>query len=137
MTDYYFACDAMQYAVAFSRHVPTYNYEFTEANAPLPQDPLMPLGALHGAELIFLFQSNSLVPGPVGLTASQQKLSEQMIRYWGRFAATGNPNSFLPPYWPRFDPNRPSSLNFNSSGQTVFSQEAFRKNHQCTLIDAL
>jgi len=137
LTDYYFACDAMHDAVAFSRYVPTYNYEFTEANAPLPQDPLMPLGALHGAELIFLFQSNSLVPGPLGLTASQQKLSDQMIRYWGRFAATGNPNSFLPPYWPRFKAHRPSSLNFNSSGQSVFAQEDFRQAHQCALIDPL
>lgn len=137
LTDYYFSCDAMRDAEAFSRHVPTYNYEFTEANAPLPQDPLMPLGALHGAELIFLFQNNSLVPGPLNLTASQQKLSDQMIRYWGRFAATGNPNGLFTPYWPRFGAHRPSSLNFNSSALSIFGPASFRQDHHCAVIDLL
>ncbi len=135
LTDHYFSCDAVRDAEAFSRHVPTYNYEFTEPSASNP-DPLMPLGAFHGLELIYLFQSNLVMPESMdALSGAQLKLSEQMIRYWGRFAATGQPNSFLPPYWPRFNARYPSSLNLSSKGLSVFGSVAFRKDHQCAVFD--
>lgn len=135
LTDHYFACDAMRDAEAFSRHVPTYNYEFTEPSASNP-DPLMPLGAFHGLELIYLFQNNQVMPESMdALSGAQLKLSEQMIRYWGRFAAMGHPNAFLPPYWPRFKARQPSSLNLNSKSLAVFGTAAFRKDHQCAVFD--
>jgi para-nitrobenzyl esterase len=135
LTDHYFACDAMRDAEAFSRHVPTYNYEFTEPSASNP-DPLMPLGAFHGLELIYLFQNNQVMPESMdALSGAQLKLSEQMIRYWGRFAAMGHPNAFLPPYWPRFKARQPSSLNLNSKSLAVFGAAAFRKDHQCAVFD--
>lgn len=135
LTDHYFACDAMRDAEAFSRHVPTYNYEFTEPSASNP-DPLMPLGAFHGLELIYLFQNNQVMPESMdALSGAQLKLSEQMIRYWGRFAAMGHPNAFLPPYWPRFKARQPSSLNLNSKSLAVFGAAAFRKDHQCAVLD--
>lgn len=135
LTDHYFACDAVRDAEAFSRHVPTYNYEFTEPSASNP-DPLMPLGAFHGLELIYLFQNNLVLPDSMdSLSGAQLKLSEQMIRYWGRFAATGQPNSFLPPYWPRFKASHPSSLKLSSKGLSVFGSAAFRKDHQCAVFD--
>lgn len=135
LTDHYFACDAMRDAEAFSRHVPTYNYEFTEPSASNP-DPLMPLGAFHGLELIYLFQNNQVMPESMdALSGAQLKLSEQMIRYWGRFAAMGHPNAFLPPYWPRFKARQPSSLNLNSKSLAVFGTAAFRKDHQCAVLD--
>lgn len=138
LTDYYFSCGAMRDAQSLSRYVPTYHYEFTEAHTPAPLDPLMALGAFHGAELAYLLQNNLIVPTPLPpLDNAQQKLSEQMIRFWGRFAATGNPNSFLPPYWPTFHEGRASSMDFNSSGLTVFGAPAFKKDHQCALFDGV
>lgn len=138
LTDYYFSCGAMRDAQALARYVPTYHYEFTEANTPAPTDPLMSLGAFHGAELVFLLQNNLIVTTPLApLNNAQQKLSEQMIRYWGRFAATGNPNSFLPPYWPTLHEGRASSLDLNSSGLSVFGSPAFKKDHQCALFDKI
>jgi para-nitrobenzyl esterase len=136
LTDYYFSCGAMRDAQAMSRFVPVYNYEFTEPNTPSPTDPLMQLGAFHGADLPYLFQNNTLITKPIGpLNAAQQKLSDQMVRYWGKFAATGNPNSFLPPYWPAFRTDQPSSLTLDSSGISIFDQAAYKKFHQCTLLN--
>ncbi|HEX5356124.1 MAG TPA: carboxylesterase/lipase family protein [Aquabacterium sp.] len=137
LTDYFFSCGAMADAEALSRYVPTYNYEFTEPNSPAPTDPLMSLGAFHGAELTFVFQRNMIAsPTPLPpLNAAQQKLSDQMVRYWGRFAATGNPNTFLPPYWPAFQAQRASSLKLDSSGISVFGAPAFKQDHQCGLYE--
>ena len=135
LTDYFFACDALRETEAFSRHVPTYHYEFTEQDTPLPPDPLMPLGALHGAELIFLMPSQQPGAPSSFFTAEQRKLSDQMIRYWGRFAATGSPNGLLPPYWPMFKAQRASSLGLDSRGLSVFGSAAFRRDHQCALYD--
>lgn len=136
LTDYYFSCGAMRDAQALSRYVPTFHYEFTEPDTPAPVDPLMSLGAFHGAELAYLFQNNLIVTTPLPpLNSAQRKLSEQMIRFWGRFAATGQPNSFLPPYWPLHREGRTSSLNFNSNGLSLFGAPAFKQDHQCALFD--
>jgi para-nitrobenzyl esterase len=132
LTDYYFSCDTMRDAEALSRYVPTYNYEFTEPNTPAPFDPLMPLGAFHGAELRFIFQNNQLGETTTGpLSAAQQKLADQMVQYWSRFAATGNPNAFLKPHWPAFNARYPSSLVLDSSGITVSGKQGFNTDHQC------
>jgi para-nitrobenzyl esterase len=134
LTDYHFSCDAMRDAQALSRYVPTYNYEFTEPNTPVPYDPFMSLGAFHGAELRFIFQNNQFAGQTAGpLTAAQQKLADQMVRYWGRFAANGNPNAFMSPYWPTFNERYPSSLVLNSSGITTFAAPSFKADHQCAL----
>lgn len=135
LTDNYFSCDALHDAKLFSQHVPTYFYEFTEPDTPTPEDPIMPLGAFHGAELVFVFQGNlKQFEGLPPLNTAQQKLSDRMVRYWGRFAASGQPNSLLPPYWPRFHQRQTRLLNFNSSGITSMDAALYAKDHQCDLI---
>ena len=41
-------------------------------------------------------------PGPA-FTDDQAKLSRTMVRYWTQFAWFSNPNTFVTPFWPRFD----------------------------------
>jgi len=61
--------------------------------------------AFHRAELFFVFGNvhpndpNGYVP-----TAAELTLSLQMMGYWTRFAATGNPNGAGAVQWPAYDP---------------------------------
>jgi para-nitrobenzyl esterase len=134
VTDELFACNVVRDVEALSRYVPTYHYEFTEAKTPGIIDPYMALGAFHGAELRYLFQAK--LPGPtlnVPLSAAQQKLADQMVAYWGQFAATGSPNAASWPQWPAFDGSKASSLALSSLGITAFGTSAFKVDHQCGL----
>lgn len=136
LTDYFFSCSSLQETQAFSRQVPTYSYEFSEAGLPfLFQDPLMRLGSVHGAELMFLFQGSQQTWPIFFWNKAQKQLSEQMIGYWGRFAATGNPNGPQLPHWPAFSTQHDSMLDIRSSGTSVLGTAAFRQNHRCALVD--
>lgn len=136
LTDYYFSCDAMREAEGFARHVPTYHYEFTERYVPTLPDPLMPLGAMHGAELMFMLPGSPLAAQIWPLSAAQRQLSDRMMRYWGQFAATGNPNEPGAPAWPAFQAHRASSLALDSRGLSVFGADAFRQAHRCAVIES-
>jgi para-nitrobenzyl esterase len=130
-TDAIFACNARKAAGLLSQHVPTYQYEFSDPNAPMRFFPPVsfPTGAYHAAEIQYLFNLNGTpVPSP-GLTADQGRLSQAMVRYWTRFARTGNPNSSQTPAWPRYDASQrfQSLLPPTPSAATGFGVE-----HQCS-----
>ena len=99
-TDARFVCPSRQIAraVAANQTERVYRYFFTHAldNSPM----LRPLGAWHGLELLFVFNHLNVagyVPSP-----GEVALSESMIRYWTRFALTGDPNGVASP-WPAYD----------------------------------
>jgi para-nitrobenzyl esterase len=113
-TDSSWACPALDTDRLLSGKVPTYAYEFADEKAPWASDgttPSFPTGAFHAAEVRYLFEDPQFA-GP--LTASQRKLSDQMIGYWTRFARTGNPNGPGTPSWPRFAADRVRSLGGNA-----------------------
>ena len=125
-TDSSWTCTALDTDHLLSTQVPTYAYEFADENAPWASDgttPSFPTGAFHAAELQYLFDDEQFT-GP--LDASQQKLSDQMIKYWTNFARTGNPNGGGTPPWPRFGADRARSLTTGGNGQTDLAQE-----HRC------
>jgi para-nitrobenzyl esterase len=98
-TDSAWSCTALRTDQLLDRHTTTYKYEFADENAPwLPGvfQPSFPTGAYHAAELQYLF--TGAYDGPK-LPAAQQKLADQMVSYWTRFAHTGNPNGPGTPYW--------------------------------------
>ncbi|MEE6261848.1 carboxylesterase/lipase family protein [Plantactinospora sonchi] len=102
VTDRGYVCPSAESARHLRDRVPTYVYEFADRDVPqmfsFPQPPPFPLGAYHGSELPFL---HDLTNVSVELTAAQRGLSRQMIGYWTRFAATGDPNGPGTPYWSR------------------------------------
>jgi para-nitrobenzyl esterase len=130
VTDPVFSCPARLADQLMSPFVRTFAYEFNDENAPevfLPPVSF-PYGAAHGSEIQYLFKITESFPAT--LTPDQEKLSDAMIRYWTRFAATGDPNSFRTPVWPRY-----SSLTdkFQSlMPRTPSTETNFATDHHCS-----
>lgn len=140
--DSLFACPTQFLARALSDHVPTYAYEFQEKNAPaFVDDPFMPWGAFHAAELPFVFGTRIVTtppsPDPAEVaTPAQQALSKAMMAYWGQFAATGQPNAAGQKAWPRFNRLLQATQTFKSQGIGTELLGAPYVRHQCLLWDA-
>jgi para-nitrobenzyl esterase len=115
-TDRMFACPQIAATRALARPAPAFAYEFADPNAPglLPHFPGFPPGASHTGELPFLFDIEhkpiDISGKQVPLAEEQKALGRTMIRYWTRFARTGDPNGDGTPRWPRFDPNAAAPL---------------------------
>ena len=96
-TDSSFACTARLVDQALASYVPVFAYEFKDETAPeifLPSVSF-PYGAAHESQLQYLFSANHLthLPGPIQqLRAGQRQLSGTMLRYWTRFALSGDPD---------------------------------------------
>jgi para-nitrobenzyl esterase len=136
-TDYGFSCPTRAMTRLLAPQVPVYAYEFNDIDAPAPfADPDMPLGAYHTAELLYVFQSaiTAIAPlpsSPSQFTAAQRALSDQIIRYWGRFAATGDPNRpGVDPTWPDYASGDDVSLLL--APDATQSRHDFYRNHKCT-----
>jgi para-nitrobenzyl esterase len=115
--------DAARRAAAAGAPVRMYNFAF-----PLPIKSLTFLGATHGAEIAFVFDS---VNDP-----SQATVGAAVRGYWTRFAATGDPNGDGALAWPAFSASSDTRLNFDTQ-PTVVSD--FRKDvcdFWATLYDA-
>lgn len=90
-TDAIFSCNALAEEMLLARGVPTYAYEFNDPNAPeLFLPPVsFPYASAHASEIQYLFY----LPQRKTLSSAQRQLSSAMVRYWTRFARSGNPNS--------------------------------------------
>jgi para-nitrobenzyl esterase len=83
---------------AVTRRSPVYAYEFAQPSGDMSGD--LPLGAHHGADVRYFFDSNFQEPKPPQqpppLTPAETVLADNLIGYWTTFARTGNPG----PDWP-------------------------------------
>lgn len=86
-----------------------YEYQFDRA-APGRETA----GAVHGAEVPYIF--GALTPGGRGprYTAADQEISAALQQYWTNFAKSGNPAGT--PSWPKFDASSRAYLEFTDSG---------------------
>jgi para-nitrobenzyl esterase len=99
-TDIVFRCPAETLAQLLSaKGAPVYRYEFDSA----------PNGGLtsHAAEIPYAFSTSTFAPG------------QSLKPYWINFARTGDPNGAAPSRWPRFTPDNPQHVRFDSKGVTV------------------
>jgi para-nitrobenzyl esterase len=105
LTDRVWACNQLADDRLLGRRVPTYGFEFADRTAPVGYfkdliPPGFPAGAFHSSDVAYLFDTPMF-----DLNAEQRGLSDQMIKYWTRFAKTGNPNAHGLPTWPTFRDN--------------------------------
>ncbi|SDY97837.1 para-nitrobenzyl esterase [Amycolatopsis xylanica] len=103
LTDGVWACHQLADNRALARKTTNFGFEFADRSAPtgyfpFPED--VPPGAFHSSDVAYLFDVAGF---PVTFTPEQQRLADQMIGYWARFAATGDPNGHDLPRWSRFD----------------------------------
>ena len=101
-TDYLFTCSNR--AVARAAKAPVYLYQYTH----VPSFSIWPNisrcdnESCHGDELAFVFHSAT---GELSFTPEEEKFSQEMANYWGRFASIfHNPNGVgqAEPVWPSF-----------------------------------
>jgi para-nitrobenzyl esterase len=138
-TDRIWACPTLSANRLFVRRTSVYGYEFADRNAPVvfsASSPIPP-GAYHGSQLPYLFDLGGT---KVTFTANQQKLSDQMIRYWGRFAATGNPNGPGLARWGRFGhagSEKPKVQSLAPTGAGGIRPIDFASEHHCDFWSSL
>jgi para-nitrobenzyl esterase len=127
-TDAIFACSARNADAFLSNFTNTYAYEFNDENAP-PQPPpaglSFPLGAYHGSEIQYLFDSQFTFE----FTPPQQQLSAAMVSYWTNFAITGDPNGGALPTWSLYNPT--SDIFQSLIPPTPTTESTFNTDHLC------
>jgi para-nitrobenzyl esterase len=70
-------------------------------------------GAVHSEEMIYVFGHLNQVPLP--WTATDRKLSAEMVDYWTNFAKQGDPNASGLSNWPAFTKARPAVMDFTDA----------------------
>jgi para-nitrobenzyl esterase len=100
-------------------------YEFTRV--PLGN----PLGAFHAVEIPYVFGNVGLFSSMGKLEQADYELSDAIMGYWTRFAATGNPNGGGAPAWPEYDPATDEHLEL---GDTIKTGTGLYK-QACDLAD--
>lgn len=129
-TDEIFACPERNSVRSLSQYVTTYAYEFNDENAPpfalIPCPSCFPLGAYHFAEVLYLFDVGAT------FTPDQQLLSNTMIGYWTRFAATGDPNSAEAPVWSPYSSGTDQFQSLIPPNPMVEPSFSFDSDHKCS-----
>lgn len=127
-TDAIWGCPADRTNADLAGQVPTYAYEFADRETPwftkAPKPSFAP-GAFHAGELQYLFDW----PESGKLSAAQQRLSAQMMRYWVNFARTGNPNGAGLSPWQRY---RTADRYVQSLAPGSIVRTDLAANHKCT-----
>ena len=139
-TDGIFACNSRTSIRRMANFVPVFAYEFNDPNPPqlfLPPDTVsgMPYGAYHASEIQYIFNLRPALPNPPALDADQERLSRNMVSYWGHFARRGDPNSFHTPAWQQYD--RTADLFQSLIPPTPAIEATFAADHQCAFWGVL
>jgi para-nitrobenzyl esterase len=132
-TDSAFSCPALQADGLVVSRSGVYGYEFSDPNPPndfgFAFTFTFPLGAAHSTELQYVFGKIPYLDVTPAFSPGQFALSAQMMGYWSRFAATGNPNGGGAPYWPAFSTTGQQIQELTPTG--TGPQAGFAAEHKC------
>ena len=84
------------------RNLPAYLYLFDHTPSPFLNTKKEHYGAMHGAEIPYVFGHISKEEGYKDIDI---KMSQKMMEYWIRFAENGDPNRMGTLFWPKVDAN--------------------------------
>jgi len=127
--DSFIYCGTDRTAKLLATKTPMFRYEFDDPNSPTLygfQPAGVDMSSTHSAELAYLFD---FTLGAEPLPRTSERLAAQMKRYWGSFAADGNPNARRLPYWPRYLPGTHRTLILRPDGPRVATDVSER--HHC------
>lgn len=133
------SCSTQKLADALAPHVPTYRYEFAHSQGPgWFGIPGYVWGAGHATELAYLFPArHNAANNGAALNAAEQRLSDEMVRYWGAFIRGGDPNVDGQAQWARYQPEG-TLLSLQAGGQSAaIPVAAFKAAHACAFWDAI
>jgi para-nitrobenzyl esterase len=101
VTDSLFATGEDNDREALAQFVPVFGYRSYDPNAPESHVHALysKIGAGHDSDLAYLFQWDDFSGRQPEFTPEQQTLASEMGRYWGQFAASGEPNGDRLPRW--------------------------------------
>jgi len=136
-TDAFFSCPIRRTTRLLAPQLSVYAYEFADPKAPdtMVRHDGLEMGAYHGAEVLYVFQTASyLKRGAAVEWPTQLKLSDQMISYWTRFAASGHPEG-TSPKWSPYRNAQDQVLSF-APGDISY-QSGFANDHHCAFWDSL
>jgi para-nitrobenzyl esterase len=132
-TDTGFACPTHELRTLLAKHTTVYGFEFADPAPPPGENAGFPLGAYHTADVQYLF---GYTPFQGAFTADQQALSDEMIRYWAAFAASGDPAVAGAPKWPRYKNATKRVLELRPDGsRTIRSFAGFHKCRFWKVVD--
>jgi len=132
-TDYLFSCPALMVNRWASQATTVYAYEFADRTAPSYLEPTtFPLGAAHTYELSYLFPGfhGGTTGIPVALNPLQEKLSDEMVRYW---TTAGEASQWRD--WPRYVPEQQNILRLMLPQSQVLRAGRFAEDHHCGFWD--
>ena len=81
----------------------------------ISQDPRR-RGVCHADDIFYL---NGLFLNQPDKYPAEAALAEIIQQYWVNFAKTGNPNGKGLPYWPTFDEEKPTTMNFSNGASLI------------------
>ena len=113
--DWYFRIRTLQLADAYATGpAGTYAYEFAW-RSPAYEGRL---GACHGLEIPFVFDTLPAGSDPLTGVAPPQQLADAMHAAWVAFATTGDPG------WPRYEVPRRAAMRFDTTSEVVHDHRA-------------
>ena len=101
VTDFLWVTGLEMCRVALARHTTVFSYQTfdPEAQESHVHAKFSPIRAGHDFDLPALFQWDDFASEPPNLTGEQRRYAVQLGRYFGQFAATGDPNGPDLPEW--------------------------------------